>query len=401
MTVRAFYCLKINISNSFFTQSNIHTLEHSLNYTTIMLLKAKFTFIIICLSVIAAQAHHDFVSLNDYISKYKDLAIGEMERTGIPASIKLGQGIMESVHGNSKLARNSNNHFGIKCKKEWTGKKYYHKDDDRNKKGQLIKSCFRVYPSVYDSYVDHSNFLTSRDRYAGLFNYSSTDYVSWANGLKSAGYATAKHYATKLIEIIEKNNLQQYDYTGTKVAVLTNSDWKPIKPQGYSRYERINLKNAPILSQRRPVMIFDFDNQPSKNIMDLVYGKSHFQKESQEEFLINGLKTIVLEDGKNIESIAKKYNLKTKKLLKYNDLTPNQALLRGQYIFLEAKKKNNTKVAYHKVLKGETLYIISQKYGIQLSRLQSYNPKLTNPILMAGTLVKLNNEKTVSIQQAK
>lgn len=366
-----------------------------------MFLKAKFTFIIICLSVIATQAHHDFISLNDYVSKYKDIAIVEMERTGIPASIKLGQGIMESVHGNSKLARNSNNHFGIKCKKEWTGKKYYHKDDDVDKKGQLIKSCFRVYPSVYDSYIDHSNFLTSRERYAGLFQYSSTDYVNWANGLKAAGYATAKHYATKLIEIIEKNNLQQYDYTGSKVAILTNSDdWKPIQPQGYQRYERINLKNAPILEQRRPLMIPNFENQLSINLMDLVYGESHFQEQNQKEFSVNGLKTVKLEDGKNLGSIAAQYNLKTKKLLKYNDLTPSQALLRGQYIFLEAKKKKNTKVAYHKVQKGETLYIISQKYGVQLNKLQSYNPKLTNPVLMAGTLVKLNNEKTVSIQRS-
>lgn len=366
-----------------------------------MLLKAKFTFLIICLSAIAVQAHDDFISLNNYINKYKDIAIGEMERTGIPASIKLGQGIMESVHGNSKLARNSNNHFGIKCKKEWTGKKYHHKDDDRNKKGKLIKSCFRVYPSVYDSYLDHSNFLTSRERYAELFTYSSTDYVNWANGLKSAGYATAKHYATKLIEIIEKNNLQQYDYTRSKVAVFKKDDWKLVKPKSYTRYERINLKNATIIEQRRPLMMPNLENQPSSDIMDLIYGVSHFQEQNQTEFIINGLKTVALADGQSIESIAKRYKLKTKKLLKYNDLVSNQPLLRGQYIFLETKKKTNVTTAYHKALKGETLYILSQKYGIQLSRLQSYNPKLTNPVLMAGTLVKLNNKKSVSIQKAK
>ncbi len=366
-----------------------------------MLLKAKFTFLIICLSAIAVQAHDEFVSLNNYINRYKDIAIGEMERTGIPASIKLGQGIMESVHGNSKLAKNSNNHFGIKCKKEWTGKKYFHKDDDKNKKGKLIKSCFRVYPSVYDSYIDHSNFLTSRDRYAGLFVYSSTDYVNWANGLKTAGYATASHYATKLIEIIEENNLQQYDYTGSHIAVLNNGDWKPVRQKKQVRDERINLKNAPMLEQRRPLMMPNLENQLSSDIMDFVYGVSHFQAQNQERFLINNLKTVALEDGQNIESIAKKHSLKTKKLRQYNDLVPNQPLLRGQYVFLETKRKKNEIAAYHKAQKGETLYILSQKYGIQLSKLQSYNPKLTNPVLMAGTLVKLNNKKTISIQKAK
>ena len=373
-------------------------------FKTIMLLKAKFTFLLVFISVIAVQAHHDFISLNDYINKYKDIAIGEMERTGIPASIKLGQGIMESVHGNSKLARNSNNHFGIKCKKEWTGKKYFHKDDDRNKRGKLIKSCFRVYPSVYDSYVDHSDFLTSRDRYAGLFAFSSTDYVNWANGLKSAGYATASHYATKLIEIIEKNNLQQYDFTGSKIAVLTKDNWTPVRPKTKPvvvRYERINLKNAKMIEQRRPLMMPNLENQPSSDIMDLIYGESYFPAQNQEQFLINGLKTIALKDGLRIENIAKQYDLKTKKLLQYNDLIINQPLLRGQYIFLESKKKTNDITAYHKAQKGETLYIIAQKYGVQLSKLQSYNPKLTNPVLMAGTLVKLNNKKSISIQKAK
>jgi LysM repeat protein len=366
-----------------------------------MLFKAKFTFFLVFLSIIPLQAKRNFISLNDYVAKYKDIAIMEMERTGIPASIKLGQGIMESVHGNSTLARNSNNHFGIKCKSEWTGKKYYHKDDDLNNVGELIESCFRVYPTVFDSYIDHSNFLMSRDRYAILFTYSNTDYVSWANGLKSAGYATAPYYATKLIEIIETNQLQQYDSKNSNISILNNGDWRSIRPTNYNQYYTINLTNAPLLKQRRPLIVPQTNNPPSSSLSDLIYGVSHFKSQKDEKFVINGLNAVALRDRETIETIALKYKIKASTLLKYNDLSPNQPLLRKQYIFLEKKKKTNETMNYHKAEKGETLYIIAQKHGIQLQKLQLLNPKLTNPVLMAGTLVKLNNKDMVPIQQSK
>ncbi len=149
---------------------------------------------------------------SDYIDKYKELAVVEMHRTGIPASITLAQALHESQNGQSSLALNANNHFGIKCKSYWVGGKYYHKDDDRNKQGKLIESCFRSYDSPIDSYVDHSNFLTQTSRYSELFEYPSTDYVSWAHGLKRKGYATDKRYAYKLIAKIEEYKLYQYDF---------------------------------------------------------------------------------------------------------------------------------------------------------------------------------------------
>ena len=147
----------------------------------------------------------------DYIEAYKELAIVEMYRTGIPASITLAQGLHESNYGQSKLATEANNHFGIKCKNYWTGKTYYFKDDDFNNKGQIVESCFRAYETDIDSYIDRSNFLAQTDRYGMLFEFEKTDYKAWAYGLKVCGYATDENYAQKLINKIEKYNLYIFD----------------------------------------------------------------------------------------------------------------------------------------------------------------------------------------------
>jgi flagellum-specific peptidoglycan hydrolase FlgJ len=147
----------------------------------------------------------------NYIDSYRDLAIIEMHRSGIPSSIILAQGLHETNHGTSKLSINSNNHFGIKCKRYWAGKTFYHIDDDLDSNGDLIESCFRAYNSPLESYVDHSNFLSSSVNYKKLFLNSATDYKAWAYGLKECGYATDNSYAIKLIEKIEKYNLSQYD----------------------------------------------------------------------------------------------------------------------------------------------------------------------------------------------
>jgi flagellum-specific peptidoglycan hydrolase FlgJ len=147
----------------------------------------------------------------DYILQYKDLAIVEMHRTGIPASITLAQALHESNAGKSSLAKQANNHFGIKCKSYWTGNTYFHKDDDLNDRGILINSCFRSYTSAVESYVDHSNFLVETAHYSPLFTLEKEDYVAWAWGLKQCGYATDSQYAVKLIKLINKFGLAQYD----------------------------------------------------------------------------------------------------------------------------------------------------------------------------------------------
>ena len=168
------------------------------------------------LAITAISTLSSFTSTNanqqilDYVELYRTIAIQEMNRTGVPASITLAQGIIESRYGMSGLAKNSNNHFGIKCKGNWTGGKYYHKDDDYVN-GKLVKSCFRTYDDPEDSYYDHSEFLLVNKRYQSLFSLAPTDYKGWAKGLKKAGYATAKNYATMLINTIEKYELYQYD----------------------------------------------------------------------------------------------------------------------------------------------------------------------------------------------
>jgi flagellum-specific peptidoglycan hydrolase FlgJ len=150
--------------------------------------------------------------ITSYIEDYKYLAIDEMVRTGIPASITMAQAIIESNAGNSKLARMSNNHFGIKCKDYWSGMEYFFPDDDRDANGNLIPSCFRKYPTVRDSYIDHSDFLMNSDNYRPLFSYDKTEYVLWAEGLSLCRYASDEHYAAKLIRTIETYNLHELDY---------------------------------------------------------------------------------------------------------------------------------------------------------------------------------------------
>ncbi|MFM2394837.1 MAG: hypothetical protein RLZZ546_2819 [Bacteroidota bacterium] len=147
-----------------------------------------------------------------YVDNYKELAVVEMHRSGIPASIILSQALHESNYGGSKLAIEANNHFGIKCKSYWVGMTYYHKDDDYNQQGVLTESCFRSYPSALESYVDHSNFLMQTRHYETLFGYEKTDYKAWAYGLKQCGYATDEKYSEKLIQLIEKYDLDQYDH---------------------------------------------------------------------------------------------------------------------------------------------------------------------------------------------
>ena len=170
--------------------------------------------IFLLLPVFSLFANPTFVDdemRRNYIATYQDIAVREMHRSGIPASITLAQGILESQWGQGHLATGSQNHFGIKCKTEWTGARYLHKDDDYVD-GALIESCFRAYDFPEDSYIDHTNFLVDNPRYAELFTLGSTNYADWARGLRKCGYATDRAYAAKLIRIIEENELAQYDY---------------------------------------------------------------------------------------------------------------------------------------------------------------------------------------------
>lgn len=278
----------------------------------------------------------------EYIEQYKDLAIKEMKRVGIPASITMAQGILESGSGNSTLARKSNNHFGIKCHSDWKGKRVYHDDDAKGE-------CFRKYKTVYESYIDHSEFLVDKKRYASLFNLKTTDYKGWAKGLKKAGYATDPKYAHRLIDIIEKHKLYLLD---------ENKAWKkPPSKQGDDNFV-ITTYNTHVI---------DYNN---------------------------GVKYIRVEEGDTFESVSEEFGLRPWELYKYNDLSKGDNIQAYRYIYIQGKKgKAHRSHEYHVVKEGETLHYISHKYGIKLSKLLRFNKLNEGAKVKAGDKLNLRRKK--------
>ena len=293
---------------------------------------------------------------NSYIEKYSKLAVSEMKRTGVPASIILAQGILESNSGQSRLAVEGKNHFGIKCHNDWKGKTIK-EDDDR--KGE----CFRVYPSVEASFRDHSDFLRGRDRYKFLFDLDPQDYKAWARGLKKAGYATASDYATRLITLIEDYKLYRFD-KGTVVQAPSPNEEEAPKP-------------APVKDEK-------------KLIRD--YKESVEVASCQEIFEQNGVPFIYSVDGQTYESIAACYNLFLKELLRYNDLDAIEELQPGTRVYL-ARKKAQAKFVVGKYVvdhDGETLREISQRFGVRLSSLKRMNVLIADKKLEEGDTVILS-----------
>jgi LysM repeat protein len=269
-------------------------------------------------SLIQAQPY----TKEDYINTYKELAIKEMRRSGIPASITLAQGMLESDNGNSRLATRANNHFGIKCH-GWTGRKIYHDDDARHE-------CFRKYRSASESYDDHTEFLMHSPRYSFLFELDPSDYKGWARGLKKAGYATSPTYSTMLIRIIEENNLHQYDMAGT------------------DRTRRRAGKHS------------------GKPEFTISAGHQIYER--------NRIDYIVVKNGDTFESLEKEMNLLPNELYKYNELPKQAGLYPGQVLYLQPKR-NKAAVGndFHVVQEGESMYSISQLYGIKLMKLYRKN----------------------------
>ncbi|TNF43101.1 MAG: LysM peptidoglycan-binding domain-containing protein [Bacteroidetes bacterium] len=265
----------------------------------------------------------------EYIEKYQVLAIEEMNRSGIPASIKMAQACLESSNGNSELSRKSNNHFGIKCKSTWTGKTVKHDDDEKNE-------CFRKYNSVEESYIDHTNFLVGSPRYSSLFQLRPDDYIGWANGLKNAGYATAPDYAQRLIKIIEENQLYRLDY---------------------------RVSNDQMIVATPPVN--------SKNISASLSINPY---QSRQVTLRNQLKSVVAKTGDTYEIIAQEKGIKAWELYKFNDQPPGYLPQNNEVVYIQAKHRKARKgVSNHKVEPGETMHYISQLYGIKLKRLYKQN----------------------------
>lgn len=267
----------------------------------------------------AAQRRMDSLCV-EYIRNYKDIAMDEMERSGIPASIKLAQGILESRAGTSELAQHASNHFGIKCGKDWSGASYSKHDDERDQRGRLVHSCFRKYNSVVECFADHSAFIRNPDkeyRYGFLFQLDPRDYKAWAEGLQKAGYSSVNFYAEKLIHYIELYRLNEYDqlaYNG-----------------------RVALKR---LAE------------------------------------VNGVKMVQARSGETLAQIAQLYNLPIEKLVACNDnlYAPNQALSLGAWVYMQRKADSWAgPEVFHKMEAGQTLFDIAQRYGISLASLQQRN----------------------------
>ena len=283
--------------------------------------------LIACCLIVHAQSRNK--QYESYIKKYRELAVEEMKKYHIPASITLAQGLLESGAGQSTLARKSNNHFGIKCGSDWRGRTVRHDDDARNE-------CFRAYKHPKQSYEDHSKFLVSRPRYASLFKLKITDYKGWARGLKKAGYATNPRYADQLIDIIELYDLDKYDKKG-------GLKWMKENPNPHQPY------------------------------------------------IANNLVYIVVRSGDTWKSISKEFEISQKKLRKYNDLYKGYILQPGDILYLEEKnKKADKEHVVHVLRSGESLYSVSQKYGIRLKNLYKLNKMNEDaPAPEVGTILRL------------
>ena len=254
-----------------------------------------------------------------YKSNYKEIAVSEMYRSGIPASIKLAQGMLESNWGRSELANTANNHFGIKCGSAWKGGEYYREDDDYNTEGELTKSCFRKFESAHQSYIAHSDFLTDpakEYRYGFLFNLNTTDYKAWAQGLKDAGYATDPKYPQKLISIIEKYNLHRFDIVLNRSNTYTKSNSKKedVTAEVAGSPVKIRKKNKRTKSENPSASTHSIikrnDRMPARHVSKLNY----------DIVSNNDVRMIVAFGGETIEQLARKIGINVEDLLVYNEL---------------------------------------------------------------------------------
>ena len=317
-------------------------------------------------SDILAQSRSVRQTREEYIDRYKHIAIDQMERYGIPASITMAQGILESDSGNSHLSRSSNNHFGIKCKRDWTGDRVYHDDDEKGE-------CFRAYPSVEASYDDHAEFLDRQPRYDSLFAYSSNDYRSWARGLKACGYATAPDYTERLVRIIEESKLYLLD-----------------KPNGERLYaDRHRATNEPdewFSEQASTAEVVTTAIDPDN------YRVTINAHEGYEVYRTNNTHYVLAKDRDTYENIASKFRLSAKNLRKFNDLKDSSAQpMTGEVVYIERKRtrwEEDSRI--HFCRSGETVYAIGQKYAIRSRSIEKLNRlKKGTTTLEQGTAIRI------------
>lgn len=382
---------------------------------------AKITVVSAVILLVSVSAFAADTPQEHYISKYAPIAVSEMYRTGVPASITLAQGLLESRYGQSALAVEGNNHFGIKCH-DWTGKKQYADDD---KKGE----CFRVYDDAETSFYDHSDFLRYRDRYKFLFENETTDYKAWAYGLKKAGYATDPSYPTKLIKLIEDYNLDRFD-TMTLAQVeresgtVLNEDYQDETVNGSSNATEKNIRK--IASKTKKVRKVsrtqktddspDKSNTPAKRVRNRTSSvkveeeipesplsleepkklesrpsESYQFSLSRQMFSLNGVPFIYATEGETIASIAKSNDLFVKELLKFNDMSTAQEPKPGDIVYLQPKKKSTSRGLDKYIADegGESIWAISQRFGVRLSELCKRNSLSKDYVLKEGDTIIL------------
>ena len=299
-------------------------------------MKIKFLLLLLaCWPTIATWAQSTWNQrYQQYVDQYKDCAIEQMLKWKVPASITLAQGILESGAGQSTLATQGNNHFGIKCH-GWKGRTVYRDDDARNE-------CFRAYDSPFDSYEDHSRFLATGQRYRSLFQLKLTDYRGWANGLKVAGYATNPQYAQRLIDIIQLYKLYQYDTARS--------------------YDKFMTGHAKAAHPLHPIYRYN-DNY-------YMYARK----------------------GDTFKLIGEEIGISYKKIAKYNERDRRSSLQEGEIVWLKKKQKRAPKEYKHRphyVRSGESMYSIAQKYGIRLKSLYKMNHLSPDYDLRVGDELKL------------
>lgn len=322
----------------------------------------KLIIIIVFFITGAVALSQETLTPEQYVAMYKDLAIREMKRMGVPAAITLAQGILETESGNSDLVKKSNNHFGIKCKATWTAASVTHDDD-------ATGECFRAYKSAEESYRDHSNFLRGSDRYSFLFRYDVKDYKAWAYGLKKAGYATNPKYPAILIKHIEQYNLQQYTLMGAGEVIKYDT----------GQYQNDQGDNTTTTgTATSSADITSGTDTGSTTMLDMV----------DKVFTVNGSKCVFAGRGTSLLVVATKNKIALGKLLGCNELSEDGLLMKSQYVFLEKKSKTGDH-NYYVAKGGESLYDISQLNGIQMQYMLDYNHLWGNEEIAAGTKIYL------------
>ena len=332
----------------------------------------RYLILVLLLLPIALTAQK--ITVEEYIETYKDIAMKEMREHKIPASITLAQGIIESGAGNSALAREAKNHFGIKCHKGWTGKTYTMDDDEKDE-------CFRKYKNAEDSYRDHSDFLTGRSRYADLFKLDIMDYEGWARGLKAAGYATSPTYATALINRIKLNKLYLYDQLA--MGMITEKELKK-RMNDDKEVPAAKPSSAVAVPPTELELAFTPTDRSLYELVDMTADKRFIYENNHVRF-------VYAKEGETPESISKEFGIKQKKLCKYNLISrPDEMVFhQGDIIYLEKLRKRNWKAKKHIVAEGETVRDIALRYAVRPEKIIKRNKLEEGVALQPGQKIKL------------